>query len=609
MSTNSRRHRAEPAARSCPHTFHIPVMGTGFTIDTPLKVARYGISSVVSLVDDVLIEQMRRFHCEREGESFEAIPRSAEDARARRITAYLNLLDRAVARQVEELRSAPFVSGSPITLYYELLPQSPLRSTYQRMLNTSDPSARAQLETELRSHVVAGSIDANIMAKVDRQHFTGGRKTPREQSDALSALRGYAHSTLHSSIVFSAGLNPALYTYTSTFGDFLPDAGGSFKKKVVLKVSDFRSALTQGKFLAKHGLWVSEFRIESGLNCGGHAFSAQGLLLGNVLDDFQQNRQNLVEQLYPLYVRALGEAGHLPPEDPPGMRITVQGGIGTFEEDQFLLKHYEVDGTGWATPFLLVPEVTNVDEEHLRKLAAATDDAVYLSDSSPFGIPFWNLRDSASEIARRSRIELGCPGSSCPKGFCRLYNTEFTETPICVASRKYQQLKLANMDGANLTGDQRQAAKEAVLAKSCICHDLAGGVTRRHGIDPQASPAICCGPNIVNYSRTATLEEMVGHIYGRLSLLTNPTRPHMFIRELALYVDYLANELDQCSRGIEKYTAKYFGEFRANLLRGIGHYRDVSECLAQEQRASFLSALQSLEDAIKGMPVEPAVAT
>ena len=35
------------------HTFHIPVMGTGFTIDTPLKVARYGIASVVSLVDDL----------------------------------------------------------------------------------------------------------------------------------------------------------------------------------------------------------------------------------------------------------------------------------------------------------------------------------------------------------------------------------------------------------------------------------------------------------------------------------------------------------------------------------------------------------------------------
>ena len=73
------------------HTFHIPVMGTGFTIDTPLRVARYGISSVISLVDDVLIEQMRKYHCEKAGEPYEEIPRSARDARALRTTAYLDL--------------------------------------------------------------------------------------------------------------------------------------------------------------------------------------------------------------------------------------------------------------------------------------------------------------------------------------------------------------------------------------------------------------------------------------------------------------------------------------------------------------------------------------
>ena len=31
------------------HTFHIPVLGLGYSVDTPLKVARYGISSVVSI--------------------------------------------------------------------------------------------------------------------------------------------------------------------------------------------------------------------------------------------------------------------------------------------------------------------------------------------------------------------------------------------------------------------------------------------------------------------------------------------------------------------------------------------------------------------------------
>ena len=37
------------------HTFHIPVMGLGYTIDSPVKVAPYGISSVVALANDSLI--------------------------------------------------------------------------------------------------------------------------------------------------------------------------------------------------------------------------------------------------------------------------------------------------------------------------------------------------------------------------------------------------------------------------------------------------------------------------------------------------------------------------------------------------------------------------
>jgi len=68
------------------HTFHIPVMGTGFTIDTPLRVAKYGISSVISLVDDVLIEQMRKIHCEKEVVPYEEINDRDENARSRRIT-------------------------------------------------------------------------------------------------------------------------------------------------------------------------------------------------------------------------------------------------------------------------------------------------------------------------------------------------------------------------------------------------------------------------------------------------------------------------------------------------------------------------------------------
>ena len=44
------------------HSFHIQVMGTGFTIDTPLRLAKYGISSVIPIEDDVLVEQVRKIH-------------------------------------------------------------------------------------------------------------------------------------------------------------------------------------------------------------------------------------------------------------------------------------------------------------------------------------------------------------------------------------------------------------------------------------------------------------------------------------------------------------------------------------------------------------------
>ncbi|MCX5681254.1 MAG: hypothetical protein NT079_03110, partial [Candidatus Omnitrophica bacterium] len=106
------------------HTFHIPVMGTGFSIDTPVKVAPYGISSVVSLVNDTLIESMRKFYCEAYHIDYREIKKGEDDHRARRITEYLNLLDTIVRKRFEALRSSPFETGTEITKYFELLPDT-----------------------------------------------------------------------------------------------------------------------------------------------------------------------------------------------------------------------------------------------------------------------------------------------------------------------------------------------------------------------------------------------------------------------------------------------------------------------------------------------------
>lgn len=577
-------------------------MGTGFTIDTPLHVARFGISSVISLVDDLLIDQMRLFHGEKIGEPQQAISQNEDDFRGRRITAYLNLVGKIVERQVEALQASPFEPGSDITKYFDLLPESPLKADYGQMLAETNPEKKATLQAQLRPQAVPGSIDVNIMTKLDRPLYSQGQPLPIENNDAMAALRGFAQSDLGSAIVLSAGMNQKLYSYMAQFEDFLPDAQGNIRKRIVLKVSDYRSALIQGKFLAKKGLWVSEFRVESGLNCGGHAFATPGHLMGPILEEFKINRAKLFDTLKTTYTKAINGADQAAINPRPA-RITVQGGIGTADEQTSLLKYYELDGTGWATPFLLVPEVSNVDEEHLAKLAAATENEVYLSDSSPMGVLFWNLRTSSSEESRRQNIADGNPGSTCPKGHV-VTDTTFSDVPLCTSSRAYQRRRLEQLKGEDLTDEQRAFKEAIILAKSCVCHHLAGGALVKNGIDPDMKTCICCGDNIINFSKIATLSEMVSHIYGRISLLTNPDRQHMFVRELSIYVEHLRKDLATYSLKLSDKKPAYFMKFKENLLTGIEYYRKNAEKLVDEQCENFLREVEKLREQLEQITIQ-----
>jgi hypothetical protein len=575
-------------------------MGTSFTIDTPLQVARYGVSSVVSLVDDILVEQMRKYHSVREGLPYDEIRSDEEDARARRITAYLNLLDHLLAGQVKRLQASPFEEGSEITRYYEMLPETPLKEDYRRMVTLPEGPEKSRKQEALRTSAVPGAIDVNIMTKIDRTVYRDGEAMPPEYSEAMAALRGFARSRVSSSIVFSAGMNPRLYSYASTFEDFLPDGEERLRKKITLKVSDYRSAVIQGKFLAKRGLWVSEYRVESGLNCGGHSFPTSGHLTGPILDEFSRNRQDLREMLHKPYAKALSARGRRVPEAPLEMLLSVQGGIGNAEEDQFLLTHYNVDSTGWGTPFLLCPDVVTLDEEHQHKLARAGRGDVWLSGSSPLGLPFWNLRSSASEERRRRRISEKRPGSPCPKGYLKA-DTEFTDIPICRAGKAYQKKKLDHLPEEGLTTEQRSVVTGEVLAKSCLCEDLAGAASLKNGTNPDARTAVCPGPNIIYFSKLSSLDEMVGHIYGRLSLLGDIDRPHMFIEELKIYIGYLRGEGEKYFLELSTRQPKYFLEFRKNLLQGIEYYRQLAGEFIEQKREPFLRDLRALQVELEEM--------
>lgn len=560
------------------HTFHIPVLGLGYSIDTPLKVARYGIASTMSIVDDDLIERMRQYHSLLNGEEYIPVLKTETDARAKRITLYLNLVDLLVERQFAHLKSLPFEAGNDLARYFKLLPEnSRLRQGYDHMLDFPEGRQKAYFQEVLKSEMIPGAIDVNIMSKVDKMNYTGtGDPAGDLNTDALAALRGFAQSKLCSSVIMSAGLNPRLYSYLETFADFFPDKNGLLAKKVILKVSDFRSAFIQARFLAKKGIWVSEFRIESGLNCGGHAFATEGFLLGPILEEFKTKRQEMLKELFQGYLQALHEKG-FDCQLAPDQRLSVQGGIGTAAENDFLRDHYQVDATGWGSPFLLVPEVTNVDQETLEQLEQAAEADYYVSNASPLGILFNNFSKSTAEKLRLSRVDKHRPGSPCTKKYL-CTNTEFTKKPICTASRQYQHMKLKQLASVNLPEEEYEQAYQNVVEKICLCEGLCASTYIKYDLlKPRENKAvaICPGPNLAYFSRTYSLEEMVQHIYGATDLLEKITRPHMFIKELNLYIEYLQRDLQSQLRELNDKKRKQLIKFKAQLQEGIGYYQTL----------------------------------
>ena len=564
------------------HTFHIPVLGLAFSIDSALKVAQYGISSVMSIVDDELIERMRRYYCGQYQISYHPIAKTEDDYRAKRITAYLNLVQFVVNRQIEALKRQPFTENSELTKYFQLLPDShPSKPIYHAMEIESNRAIKTELQDLLINYLKAGDIDVNIMSKVDKMNYQDGNLLDQRYSDASAALRGFANSTLHSSLILSAGMNPHLYAYLAELPAFFPNSEGLFDKKIVLKVSDFRSALIQAKYLAKRGVWVSEFRIESGLNCGGHAFATDGFLLGPILQEFKEKKESLKTELFEIYHEYwISQERSL--TTPPIIKYTVQGGVGTASEHQFFLNYYGFDAVGWGSPFLMVPEATTVDQETLKALETAKQEDFYCSGASPLGIPFNNFRQSGAEYLRLERIKKGRPGSPCKKEYL-ISNTEFSDKPICTASRVYQHQKIQELQKQNLSAAEYDKAFDAITEKTCLCEGLAAPAYLKYNIQKnkeQTAVSICPGPNLVWFKKQYSLREMIDHIYGRISVFENDNRPFILINELNLYIDHIQKYVTDNKNIMNDKKIKYVAKFKAQLQAGITYYNELTQHLS-----------------------------
>jgi hypothetical protein len=561
------------------HTFHIPVMGLGYTIDSPIRVAQYGISSVVSIIDDDLIERMNAFYSEKFKMPYQEITEKIHDYRAERVTSYLNLMDTIVKDKFEKFKAELTESKQALENYVAMLPnKSEIKKGLQDLIDDGI-AFKDSIKNYLEENLSPGEIDVNIMTKVDKDNFVKNEQLPVEFNDAHASLRGFANSNLSSSVVLSAGMNPRLYAYFENFPAFYPDANNKLQKKIILKVSDFRSAMIQGNYFAKKGLWVSEYRIESGLNCGGHAFATDGFLLGPILEEFKQKKEELTKSAHDLMVKALNIKGLHVPETPLELKITVQGGVGTAEEHDFLLEHYQVDSVGWGSPFLLVPEATSVDVATRTLLEKAKEDDFYLSHISPLGIPFNAVKGTTNEFFKQKRIQEEKAGSSCPKKFLAL-SKEYGPKGMCPASKKYQDLKLDELDAVkdSLSKESFDKKKNSITEKSCLCVGLANASYLENNIKIKGQSqgvVICPGPNLAYFDKEVSLLDMVKHIYGNASVLGTKDRPNVIINELKMYMDYLKNEINEFSDQITAPQAKKLKVFKNNLNEGIEYYQSL----------------------------------
>ena len=556
------------------HSFHIPVLGVGYSIDTPVNVAPFGISSVISLVDDGTIEKMREFYCNKFDIPYKAISKKVEDFRAERITSYLNVVEEIVNRKVEEIKNATSNASGELEKYIDMLPNT---SSLKSKFADKGRIAADDFSKWVKEKLHVGSIDVNIMTKLDQAHYKSGEQLPIEQNDAHAALRGYANSNLSSSLVLSAGMSPRLYSYIENFKDFFPDVKGRIKKKIILKVSDFRSAFIQGKMFAAKGLWVSEYRIESGVNCGGHAFPTDGVLFGPILEEFKQNREKLFSTCAEAYKAALTKKEMPQPAEEPELKVTAQGGVGTSEEHNFLLDEYNMDSVGWATPFMLVPEVISIDTETMDILAKGKEKDYYYSGLSPLGVPFNSIKGASMSKRRLQLARDGKPGTPCTKGFLR-YNTEFTEKPICTSSRQYQTLKLEQLDEMNLPEAEYKKAYEKIIEPECLCIGLSVSTMLSKGMEVKENEkvTVCPGPNLAYFSKISSLKEMVDHIYGRINLLDKGYRPHMFLKELSMYLDIFKERIEAFQETPEDAKEKRnLVKFKKNLMAGIDYYKNL----------------------------------
>ena len=266
--------------------------------------------------------------------------------------------------------------------------------------------------------------------------------------------------------------------------------------------------------------------------------------------------------------------------------------MGTSDEHNFLLDYYNMDSVGWGSPFMLVPEVISIDKDTMNLLAEGKEKDYYFSGLSPLGVPFNSIKGASMSVRRLALAADGKAGTPCTKGFLR-YNTEFTDEPICTASRQYQTEKLKELDALHLDKAEHEKAYNSIIERECLCIGLGAStkISKDIKVAENEKVTVCPGPNLAYFSKISSLKEMVDHIYGRANILDKMPRPHMFMKEMSMYLDLFKERVENfMQKADDNKEKKQLIKFQQNLFEGINYYKS----LFNEKKQEVLVELENL---------------
>jgi hypothetical protein len=154
-------------------------------------------------------------------------------------------------------------------------------------------------------------------------------------------------------------------------------------------------------------------------------------------------------------------------------------------------------------------------------------------------------------------------------------------------------LKIKELAAMNLPEEEYQKTYEQIIEKECLCNGLSTStlLSKNLEVKPAEKVTICPGPNLAWFSKISTLKEMVDHIYGRINLLDNRYRPHMFLKELNMYLDIFSERMEKFMKSPEDAKErKQLESFRENLNNGINYYTQ----LFNEKKKEVVNELEQL---------------